>query len=332
MQDVLVLLQHLAENEATTIKLIIDCLYDVGAVNFINREVQNPAVNQFTKKIASLSKPVAKRYGLYWFKKNCPQLIVNWLQRKVAFLPSQKTPLAKTEVENQPDIVKALEVAEAQAQSDDLLLEEAVPQSVAENHHQSIDADPSPITTEKDNSLAAELNILEAEEPSSTVPSPPRTLDNISIPLEKPVVDRANSSQHSIASTQIAAGEALPELESPPSALSELETSTHLVIDPGANTWPDMPLTGLVSQADSVLRSSTEVNSSELPHVSPRMEPEIRQIRQLRTQIKVLAGTLVGTTLMSGVMIWHLHTTPRNALDLQQSIPSSIVPSEQGGD
>jgi len=332
MQDVLVLLQHLAENEATTIKLIIDCLYDVGAVNFINREVQNSAINQFTKNIASLSKPVAKRYGLYWFKKNCPQLIVNWLQRKVAFPPAQKAPLAKTEVENQPDIVKALEVAEAQAQSESLSLEETVLQPGADNHHQSIDAEPSPITAEPDNSLAAELNTLGAEEASPTGPLPPLTLDNISIQVETPIVDQANSHQHPIVSTQIAAGETLPELENPISALSELETSAHLVIDPSANTGPDMPLTGLVSPANSVLQRSTEVNSSELPHASPRIEPEIRQIRQLQTQIKVLVGTLVGTTLMSGVMIWHLHTTPRNTLDLQQSIPSSIAPSGQDGD
>lgn len=117
MQDVLVLLQHLAENEETTIKLIIECLYDVGAANFINRKVQNASVNQLAKSIASLSKPAFKRYGLYWFKKNCPELIANWLQRKVAFPPPQAVPPAETEVEGQPNLVEAVEVATNQAEN-----------------------------------------------------------------------------------------------------------------------------------------------------------------------------------------------------------------------
>ena len=116
MQDVLVLLQHLAENEETTIKLIIECLYDVGTVNFINTKVDNTSINQLTKTIAGMSKPVAKRFGYRWFKKNCPDLIVNWLQRKVAFPPPKVSPSPPAEVEAQPDIIKAVEVAEAQAQ------------------------------------------------------------------------------------------------------------------------------------------------------------------------------------------------------------------------
>jgi len=85
MQDVLVLLQHLAENEETTIKLIIECLYDVGTINFINKKVQNDSINHLTKTLMGMSKPIAKRYGYYRFKKDCPELIVNWLKRKIAF-------------------------------------------------------------------------------------------------------------------------------------------------------------------------------------------------------------------------------------------------------
>lgn len=125
MQDVLVLLQHLTENEETTIKLMIECLYDVGAVNFINKKVQNDSINQLAKTLAGMSKPIAKRYGYYWFKKNCPELIVNWLQRKVAFPPPKLSPSPKAEVEAQPDIIKAVEVAEAQAQADGYLADVA---------------------------------------------------------------------------------------------------------------------------------------------------------------------------------------------------------------
>ena len=39
MQDVLLLVQQLVASQETTFKLIIDCLYDVGSINFINQKV-----------------------------------------------------------------------------------------------------------------------------------------------------------------------------------------------------------------------------------------------------------------------------------------------------
>jgi hypothetical protein len=117
MQDVLVLLQHLAENEETTIKLIIECLYDVGSVNFINRQVQNTWVNQLAKSLASLSKPAVKHYGLYRFKKDCPELILNFLQRKVAFPSPQAVPSQHEEVEVQSNLVEAVEFATTEVQN-----------------------------------------------------------------------------------------------------------------------------------------------------------------------------------------------------------------------
>ena len=329
MQDILVLLQHLAENEETTIKLIIDCLYDVGAVNFINRKVQNPAINQFTKSIASLSKPVAKRFGLYWFKKNCPELIVNWLQRKVAFPPPQKAPLPKTEAENQADIIKVVEVAEVQAQLDGLPSVETLSQPLDESHHQSIGADPSPITGEDNSQLTAGLDSTGEDPSNPAVSFTPLSLENLPILLDASVADRANSDQTRIASTQTTVGEgSTDELKQLSSAISELEQSTHSAIEHDANSGQDLPFTVPVSPVDSVLPYSTEVRSRQLPGVSAQMEPETRQIRRLQSQVKVLTGILVGTTLMSGVAIWHLHTTPRNVLDLQRSIPSPIVPPE----
>lgn len=85
MQDVLLLLQHLVEKEEVTVKLILDCLYDVGSVNLINKKIRTRPLNRFMKSIASMSKPVFKIVALRWFKKNCPQLIANWLQSKVDF-------------------------------------------------------------------------------------------------------------------------------------------------------------------------------------------------------------------------------------------------------
>ncbi|OKH21695.1 hypothetical protein NIES593_14770 [Hydrococcus rivularis NIES-593] len=86
MRDVLVLLEHLVEREETTLKLIIDRLYDVGSVNLINKKFPNrPRQRRMMKSIARIFKPVAKIYALRWVKKNCPRLVTNWLQTKVRF-------------------------------------------------------------------------------------------------------------------------------------------------------------------------------------------------------------------------------------------------------
>jgi hypothetical protein len=86
MRQVLLLLERLTQREEVTVKLILDCLYDVGSVNLINQKVPIRPLNKTMKLIATLSKPVFVVFGWYWFKKNCPQLITNWLQSKVFFL------------------------------------------------------------------------------------------------------------------------------------------------------------------------------------------------------------------------------------------------------
>ncbi len=85
MDDVLLMLEHLIEREEATVKVILDCLYDVGSVNLINKKFSRRPVRGLMKHIARLSKPAFKVFALYWFKKNCPQLITNWLYRKVKF-------------------------------------------------------------------------------------------------------------------------------------------------------------------------------------------------------------------------------------------------------
>ncbi len=85
MQDVRLLLDHLSRSQETTIKLIIDCLYDVGAVNLINQKIQPTPLNRLGKSVASISKPAFRLIAYQWFKKNCPELITNWLHKKVSF-------------------------------------------------------------------------------------------------------------------------------------------------------------------------------------------------------------------------------------------------------
>lgn len=85
MHDVLVLVENLACREEVTIKMILDCLYDVGSVNLINKKFPSRPINKVMKSIATMSKPAFKVIGFYWFKKNCPQLITDWLESKVSF-------------------------------------------------------------------------------------------------------------------------------------------------------------------------------------------------------------------------------------------------------
>ncbi len=83
MRDVQVLLQNLTLQEETTIKLIIDCLYDVGSVNILNTKVAWKPANRVVKLVARTSKPVFRAIAWRWFKGNCPELITTWLASKV---------------------------------------------------------------------------------------------------------------------------------------------------------------------------------------------------------------------------------------------------------
>ncbi|MGF1481495.1 MAG: hypothetical protein ACFB4I_18770 [Cyanophyceae cyanobacterium] len=85
MHDVLVLIQNLVEREETTVKMILDCLYDIGSVNLINNRFRFRPLNKTMKTIARFSKPAFRVVALQWFKRNCPQLIANWLRSQVTF-------------------------------------------------------------------------------------------------------------------------------------------------------------------------------------------------------------------------------------------------------
>lgn len=85
MHEVSLLLQNLIEREERSIKMVISCLYDVGTVNIINNKFRARPLNRTLKSISRMSKPAAKVAGYWWFKRNCPQLITDWLLTKVTF-------------------------------------------------------------------------------------------------------------------------------------------------------------------------------------------------------------------------------------------------------
>ena len=85
MRDVTLLLQQLVEREETSLKLIIDCLIDVGSINYANHKLHNPSLNKIMKVLVGYVKPVARMMALRWLKKNLPNLLTAWLEKKVSF-------------------------------------------------------------------------------------------------------------------------------------------------------------------------------------------------------------------------------------------------------
>ena len=87
MRDVTLLLQQIVEREETSLKLIIDCLIDVGAINYANAKLSNPPLNKIMKVLVGYIKPLARVIALGWLKKNLPDLLTAWLEGKVSFEP-----------------------------------------------------------------------------------------------------------------------------------------------------------------------------------------------------------------------------------------------------
>ncbi|MGB3291462.1 MAG: hypothetical protein WBB01_00555 [Phormidesmis sp.] len=89
MRDIELLLESMFLREEVTLRLIADCLYDVGSVNLLNQRVHSRPLNRFMKVIARRSKPVFRFFMLRWCRKNCPHLITQWLHTQVDFAPSE---------------------------------------------------------------------------------------------------------------------------------------------------------------------------------------------------------------------------------------------------
>jgi hypothetical protein len=94
MRDVVLLLDSLFRREEASAKLILNCLYDIGSVNLINKKFRSRPVNRLMKWIARLSKPAFRLVALRWMKKNCPQLVAKWMRSKVSFKEPAQTPEA----------------------------------------------------------------------------------------------------------------------------------------------------------------------------------------------------------------------------------------------
>lgn len=115
MSQVFFLLEHLTEREEVTIKIILDCLYDIGSINLIDQKFSVGFFNRTMKPVARMSKPLFKILAIRWFKKNCPQLITDWLYTQVTFNDD------KDEKEKEVEVVeKTLPQAQLQETSPEL--------------------------------------------------------------------------------------------------------------------------------------------------------------------------------------------------------------------
>ncbi|MEL6402033.1 MAG: hypothetical protein AAFO87_01610 [Cyanobacteria bacterium J06607_6] len=85
MQETHLLVKNMAEREQATVKAILDSLYEVGSVRLINQKVSTKILRGPLKRMAHVSKPVFRLFAWRWFKRNCPQLVTNWLFTQVQF-------------------------------------------------------------------------------------------------------------------------------------------------------------------------------------------------------------------------------------------------------
>jgi hypothetical protein len=91
MQEVLFLLKNLLDREQTTVKAIVACLLDVGAIHFINDRVQIRPLRPLARPLAKMSKPALVFLAHRLVQQKAPRLITNWLQRRVV-LKAKRTP------------------------------------------------------------------------------------------------------------------------------------------------------------------------------------------------------------------------------------------------
>ncbi len=114
MQDVVLLLERLAAHDETTVRLIMDCLYDVGSVHFVNQKTQNPLLNGLMRRTTKLSKPVFRLFAVKWFQKHCPQMIADWLYT----VATMQAPTAKAETPPETiEVMQQLAVSQQQVRA-----------------------------------------------------------------------------------------------------------------------------------------------------------------------------------------------------------------------
>ncbi|OUC15995.1 MAG: hypothetical protein B0A82_03805 [Alkalinema sp. CACIAM 70d] len=152
MREVVILLEHLAKQEENTLRMILDRLYDIGSIHLINQKLPQPWLNQFSRSIACMSKPVFRVFAVRWFHRNCPQMIADWLYT-VATFQTQRAQARKAQVNQATG-------QNAEVTIEDALLSAAVPAPALPAARPAL----SPTGTGEASPTIAVLNQLEASQ------------------------------------------------------------------------------------------------------------------------------------------------------------------------
>ncbi|MBD0335599.1 MAG: hypothetical protein ICV62_08925 [Cyanobacteria bacterium Co-bin13] len=92
VKDVKLILDNLFQREETTVKMVLDCLYDIGSVRLINRKISAQSLRGPLKAIARMSKPAFRLFALRRLQRQAPQLITDWLYSQAAKAPRDPAP------------------------------------------------------------------------------------------------------------------------------------------------------------------------------------------------------------------------------------------------
>jgi hypothetical protein len=113
MQEVLFLIGNLLEREQITVKAIVACLLDVGAIHFINDRIQIRPLRPLARPLVKVAKPALVFAAYRWVHKKCPRLVANWLQRRIvlkAGRPPQPPPSPTPQTVLEPTVIYQHEI------------------------------------------------------------------------------------------------------------------------------------------------------------------------------------------------------------------------------
>lgn len=99
VQEIQLVLEQLVQREATTVRFIMERLYDVGLINVMNKKVKGHPLGHLVKPLSRASRGSFRYVGTRWFQAQGPKLITDWLYTLVNLEPKKRQANSK-----QPDV------------------------------------------------------------------------------------------------------------------------------------------------------------------------------------------------------------------------------------
>ncbi|MDG2615696.1 hypothetical protein P7L53_05500 [Thermoleptolyngbya sichuanensis XZ-Cy5] len=285
MYDVLFLLEQLFHREEATVKLVLGCLYDVGAVNLINQKLTFRPLNRLGKGTARLSKPLFTAIAIRWFHKNVPQLLTEWLHSKVQFEPEEPAkPVAEAAKAEMQETVTAANAELVQ------------PAAVAPDQTALLSEGSAPL--------------LQPISPSEPTYSP------VALELQPRELQTNQTNQTN--------GKAAIAQSAQPITPMTQNGTLHLVADASPITRPVEHSTVVASVAPVapvVAASSISLQESEMmPRTAALavMEDYRQEIARLRSRVNYLAIALISVSgILTSALLWVATNPPGNTVEAE---------------